>query len=158
MIHAIYPGSFDPLHLGHLNIIERASTLSDTLTVAVMYNPLKDKRLFALEERLAMLQESCARLGNVKAKQFQGLLVDFAHQENANYIVKGLRNAQDFAYEAEMAQLNRRISTGVETMFLLSEPEYSFLSSTRIKELASLGVDIRDFVPTASAEALAAKV
>lgn len=157
MIHALYPGSFDPLHNGHLDIIERASALFDTLTVAVLHNPLKPTHLFTLEERLNIIHASTKHLSNVNTDSFQGLLVDYAHQKNAHLLIKSLRNTSDFEYEQQMAQLNKRIQQTIDSVFLMSNPQWSYVSSTRVRELASLGVDVQAFVPQASAVALAAK-
>ncbi|MCR4784877.1 MAG: pantetheine-phosphate adenylyltransferase [bacterium] len=146
MHRAIYPGSFDPLTNGHLDIIVRAATIVDELIVAVVHNPNKHP-LFTLEEREAMLGESLAGLNNVKTAHFSGLLVDFVKEMDASIIVRGLRAVSDFEIEFQMALVNKKLAPGVETMFLMTTAEHAFLSSSSIKEIASLGGDISDFVP-----------
>jgi pantetheine-phosphate adenylyltransferase len=156
MIHAIFPGSFDPLHNGHLDIIQRASTLFDQVTVAVLNNSFKSSKLFTTEERLTIIAEATQNLANVKALAFEGLLVDFVRHQNAQIILKSLRSAGDFDYELHMAQMNHHLYP-IETVFMTTHPNWSFLSSSRLKEVAGLGSDISQLVPEASLQALRRK-
>lgn len=142
---AVYPGSFDPITYGHLDIIERAADLFDKVIVAVSVNSSK-KPLFTIEERVEMIAAECRHIKNVEVKHFNGLLVDFAVQNNARSIVRGLRAVSDFEYEFQMALTNRKLNAQLETIFLVSQPKYSFLSSSIVKEIASLGGDISGFV------------
>lgn len=155
-VHAVCPGSFDPVTHGHLDVIQRASTTFDRVTVACMRNVSKRAGLFDLDDRLAMLQEVTADLPNVELAVFKGLLVEFAADNGADVIVKGLRAVSDFEYELQMAQMNRSIGK-IETMFLSANPEHSFLSSSLVKEVARFGGDVSDFVPSVVAKRLADK-
>ncbi len=146
MVRAIYPGSFDPVTLGHLDIIERASKIYDELIVGVLGNNTKSP-LFSSEERVNMLKEVTKHLPNVKVMAYSGLLVEAAREHNINVIVRGLRAITDFEYELQMAQANRTLNKDVDTMFLTTSVEYSFLSSTTVKEIAHFGGDISKFVP-----------
>ncbi len=146
MATAICPGSFDPVTNGHLDIIERTSRHFDTVVVAVIRNPQKSASLFTLEERQEMLHEVTAHLDNVKIEFFKGLLVDFASQHGAAAIVKGLRAVSDFDYELQMAQMNQRLS-GIDTFFISTSPQHSFLSSSLVKEVARFGGDVSSMVP-----------
>ena len=146
MAKAIYPGSFDPVTLGHLDIIERAAKLYDTLVVGVLDNNSKSP-LFSAEERVNMLREVTKHLDNVKVISYSGLLVDAARENNINVIVRGLRAITDFEYELQMAQTNRILNKEVDTMFLTASVEYSYLSSSTVKEVAYFGGDISKFVP-----------
>ncbi|GAA0418302.1 phosphopantetheine adenylyltransferase [Acrocarpospora corrugata] len=141
----VCPGSFDPVTNGHLDIIGRTSRLYDEVVVAVLIN-IEKKSLFTVEERIDMLQAVTKEYGNVRVEKFHGLLVDFAKQQSIPTIVKGLRAVSDFDYELQMAQLNYRMS-GVETLFMSTNPEYSFLSSSRLKEIARYGGDVSGLVP-----------
>ncbi|AJT41237.1 pantetheine-phosphate adenylyltransferase [Psychromicrobium lacuslunae] len=146
MRRVVCPGSFDPLHNGHLEVIARAASLFDEVIVAVSTNYSK-KYLFSLEQRLEMAQESLAALrGIVIEPMGQGLLAEYCHQRGASAIVKGLRSSSDFDYEVPMATMNRQLS-GVETVFLAAESRYLHLSSTMIKEVSGLGGDVSDYVP-----------
>lgn len=142
---AIYPGSFDPVTRGHIDIIERASKMADELIVGVLNNTSK-RGLFTVEERVDMLIKATEHVPNVKIKAFDGLLVDFAKKSNANIIVRGLRAITDFDYELQMAQTNRALFDGADTIFIPTSIEYSFLSSTTVKEIASFGGDVSKFV------------
>ena len=146
MLRAIYPGSFDPVTLGHVDIIERAARISDELIVGVLQNKAKSP-LFSVEERVTMLCEVTKHLKNVKFVPFEGLLIDFAKQMDAKVIVRGLRAITDFEYELQMSQTNRKLNSDVETLFLTTSLDYSYLSSTTVKEVASFGGDITQFVP-----------
>jgi pantetheine-phosphate adenylyltransferase len=141
----VCPGSFDPVTNGHLDIIGRTSRLYDELVVAVLIN-VEKKSLFTVDERIEMLTTVTKEYGNVRVEKFHGLLVDFCKQQGIPVIVKGLRAISDFDYELQMAQLNYRMS-GVETLFMSTNPEYSFLSSSRLKEIARYGGDVSGLVP-----------
>ena len=144
---ALYTGSFDPLTNGHYNIIERAAKLYDELTVGIIVNPSK-KSMFTLEERELMIRETLKGLPNVKVGNFSGLLADYVKDNDFNVVVRGLRAAMDFEYEIQMAQMNDRLfNEKVETVFLMTEPEYSFISSSMMKEVHSLGGSIEGLVP-----------
>jgi len=150
MTTAVCPGSFDPVTLGHLDVIGRAAAVVEHLVVAVGRNSGK-RSLFSVAERVEMLVEVCAPYANVTVEEFDGLLVDFCTTRGATVICKGLRGASDTDYEVQMAQLNRRLS-GVDTVFLPTAPELSFVSSTRVRELAAFGGDLADLVaPTVAA-------
>jgi pantetheine-phosphate adenylyltransferase len=157
MIHAVYPGSFDPLHNGHLDIIRRASSIYDHLTVAVTYNPLKQDKTFTVAERRAIIERATEGMANVSVDQFQGLLAVYMDSIEARVIVKGLRAISDFEVELEMAHLNRQLNRNIETTFIMTAARWSFVSSSRIKEIAGLGADVSKLVPKASLEALAEK-
>jgi pantetheine-phosphate adenylyltransferase len=143
---AVYPGSFDPLTNGHLDLIERGSQLVDELIVAVLNNTNK-QALFSVPDRLEMIRETCSRFGNVKAETFDGLLVDYAAQCGANVILRGIRAISDYETELQMALLNRRMRPQIETVFLMAREEFSFISSRMIKEIIKLGGDVAQFVP-----------
>jgi pantetheine-phosphate adenylyltransferase len=143
---ALCPGSFDPVTLGHIDIIERSARHFDHVIVAVIRNPQKSQSLFSLEEREEMLREATAHLDNISIEYFKGLLVDFARDHGANAIVKGLRAVSDFDYELQMAQMNQRLS-GIDTFFLSTSPQYSFLSSSLVREVARFGGDVSSMVP-----------
>jgi pantetheine-phosphate adenylyltransferase len=142
---ALCPGMFDPVTNGHLDIVERASRLFDVVVVAVVENPAKEP-LFAPEERVTMLKEAIAGWQNVEVESFSGLLVDYAARRGAKIIVKGLRAVSDFDYELQMAQMNHRLA-GVETCFVPTSPNWSYLSSSLVKEIAGYGADVRGLVP-----------
>ena len=148
MLKGIYPGSFDPVTLGHLDIIRRSSRLVDELIVGVLYNKAK-MPLFSVEERVRMLEETTKDLPNVKVVPFEGLLVEFARKMEARMVVRGLRAVTDFEYELQMAQTNHKLEPAVETVFLTTSLEHSYLSSTIVKEVAAFGGDISQFVPEA---------
>lgn len=144
---ALYTGSFDPLTNGHLNIIERASKLYDELTIGIIVNPSK-KCAFSLEERKRMIKDTLKHLENVRVDCFSGLLADYVNSNGFNVVVRGLRAAMDFEYEIQMAQMNARLfDETVETVFLMTDPQYSFISSSMIKEVHSLGGSIQGLVP-----------
>jgi len=153
---ALCPGTFDPVTNGHLDVIERAGQHFDAVVVAVLENPAKEP-LFSVEERVAMLREATAGLANVEIDSFSGLLVEFAKRRGSRTIVKGLRAVTDFEYEIQMAQMNQRL-TGVETFFMTTAPNWSYLSSSLIKEVARYGGDVSGLVPKAVADRMAAKL
>ena len=146
MATALVPGSFDPVTYGHIDVIERVARFFDRVIVAVIRNPQKAASLFSLEEREAMLAEVTDHLGNVHIEYFAGLLVDFARMHGADTIVKGLRAVTDFDYELQMAQMNQSLS-GIDTFFLATSPQYSFLSSSLVREVARFGGDVSSLVP-----------
>ena len=143
---AIYPGSFDPVTLGHLDIIRRASIMFDRLIVAVMHNQNK-KPAFSAEERVEFLKRTTADLPNVEVESFDGLLADYAKQKNACAIVKGLRAVSDFEYEFQRALLLKKIDNDLETVFIMTNAKYSFVSSSGVRELATFGGQLKDLVP-----------
>ncbi len=156
MAVAVYPGSFDPVTFGHLDIIGRASAIFDRVYVAVLRNPAKTP-LFSVDERLAMLKEACQDLANVRCEAFSGLVVDFARSKGARVIVRGLRALSDFEYEFVMAAMNRHLNTEVETVFIMTSSEYAFVSSSLIKEVAQFGGDVTRWVPPGVARRLAGR-
>ena len=152
MRRCVCPGSFDPVTNGHLDVIARAAALFDQVVVGVLVNQTKSG-LFGTDERMAMLREVTADVGNVVVESFHGLLVDFCRAHDIPAIVKGLRVVGDFEYELQMAQMNHRLS-GVETLFVATNPDYSFLSSSLVKEVAAYGGDVSGLVPASVADRL----
>jgi pantetheine-phosphate adenylyltransferase len=153
---AVCPGSFDPVTNGHIDIISRASALFDEVTVAVLINKSK-KSLFTVDERIDMLTAVCSDFGNVKIDAFHGLLVDFCRERDIHAIVKGLRAVSDFDYELQMAQMNSSLAE-VETVFVPTSPEYSFLASSLVKEVATYGGDVSSLLPPLVLERLTARL
>lgn len=147
MAAALCPGSFDPVTNGHLDVFVRAAAQFDEVIITVMVNP-KKQGMFTVDERMELLRESVAQLPNVRVASWQGLLVDFAKQEGVGAIVKGLRDAGDFGYELQMAQMNHKLA-GVDTFFIATNPSLSFLSSSLVKEVATYGGDVSDMLPPA---------
>ena len=143
---AVYPGSFDPVTYGHLDIIERAAAIFDELTVSVLNNKAKTA-LFSVEERVKILKEATKHLPNVKVDCFSGLLIDYAKQNDIHVSVRGLRAVTDFEYELQIAQTNHKLNSDVDTVFLTTSVEYSYVSSSIVREIASYGGDISQFVP-----------
>jgi pantetheine-phosphate adenylyltransferase len=156
MRRAIYPGSFDPVTNGHLDIIERARKLFDEVIVAVAHNDEKQP-LLSLKERLDLLRETAGKIDNVRIAQFKGLLVEFARAEKAGAVIRGLRAVSDFEFEFQMALMNRKLDAEVETIFLMPKEEYTYLSSRIVREIARLGGDVSGFVPPAVANTLSKK-
>ncbi len=146
MKRAVYPGSFDPVTLGHLDVIKRSSGLVDELIVGVLNNSAKTP-LFSVEERVKLLMDVTKDIGNVRIQAFSGLSVNFAKEMGADFIVRGLRAITDFEYELQMAQTNRIMNPNIDTIFLTTSLQYAYLSSTTVKEVASYGGDISKFVP-----------
>ena len=146
MLRAIYPGSFDPVTNGHLDVIRRSSKMVDELIVGVLNNNAK-MPLFSVEERVRMLKEVTKDIPNVRIYPFDGLLIDFAAKMEAGVVIRGLRAITDFEYELQMAQTNHKLASDVETVFLTTNLQYSYLSSTTVKEVAAFGGDISQFVP-----------
>ena len=157
MRRAIYPGSFDPVTNGHLDVIERARKLFDEVVVAVAHNDQKQP-YFTLKERLAFLAQVTASLKGVKVLPLDGLLVEFAVQQNAHAVVRGLRAVSDFEFEFQMALMNRKLEATVETIFLMPKEEYTYLSSRIVKEVARLGGDVAQFVPACVVQGFARKL
>jgi pantetheine-phosphate adenylyltransferase len=156
---AVCPGSYDPVTNGHLDVIGRAARVFDTVVVGVVNQPVrKAKTLFTAEERKQFLEDATADLENVKVEVFANLLVEFAKEQGARAVVKGLRAISDFEYEFEMNQLNRKLAPDVESMYIFASANYSFLSSTGVKEMATFGGDVSDLVPEPVARALAERL
>ncbi|HYX79265.1 MAG TPA: pantetheine-phosphate adenylyltransferase [Actinomycetota bacterium] len=153
---ALCPGTFDPVTNGHLDIIERAARRFDALVVGVLDNPTKEP-MFSSEERVQMLKEVTESLANVEVDSFAGLLVDHARRKDADLVVKGLRAVSDFEYEIQMAQMNHQLA-GVETVFMTTDPRWSFLSSSLVKEVARFGGDVSELVPAVVAARLAERL
>lgn len=151
MKKAIYPGSFDPVTLGHFDIIERSSQIVDTLIIGVLKNNLKTP-LFSVEERVNMLKKVTECLPNVEVQSFDGLLIDFVRQNHANFVIRGLRAITDFEYELQLSQMNRVIAPEIDTLFLTTNLKYAYLSSSAVKEVALFGGDIDPFLHPAVAD------
>jgi pantetheine-phosphate adenylyltransferase len=156
MKRAIYPGSFDPVTNGHLDVVERAGKLFDEVIVAVAQNDEKQP-LFSLTERLDLLKQTVGKIDNVRIAKFDGLLVEFARNEKATAVIRGLRAVSDFEFEFQMALMNRKLEAAVETIFLMPKEEYTYLSSRLVKEIARLGGDVSKFIPAIVAKSLTAK-
>jgi pantetheine-phosphate adenylyltransferase len=155
----VCPGSYDPVTNGHLDIITRTATVFDKVVVGVVNNPVrKEKTLFNAQERRDFIREATADIPNVEVQIFATLLVEFARENDAGAIVKGLRAISDFEYEFEMAQLNRKLDAGIESIYVIASPHYSFLSSTGVKEMATFGGDVSDLVPPSVATALSERL
>jgi pantetheine-phosphate adenylyltransferase len=146
-IKAVYPGTFDPVTNGHLDLIERGSALFDEITVAILKLPEKET-LFAINERVEMVEEAVKKFGNVRVESFQKLLVDYVESIGAKVIVRGLRAVSDFEYELQMAMMNRRLKGSIETIFMMPNEAYSYLSSKLVKEVAQLGGQLTGLVPS----------
>lgn len=157
MLRAIYPGSFDPVTYGHIDIMRRSCKIVDELIVGVLSNKEKIP-LFSVEERVKMLKEVTKDLDNIRIVPFDGLLVEFASRMNAGLVIRGLRAITDFEYELQMSQTNQKLDPNIETMFLTTSIEYSYLSSTTVREIAAFGGDLTQFVPEAVALELEKKM
>jgi pantetheine-phosphate adenylyltransferase len=154
---AIYPGTFDPVTYGHIDLIKRAQKIFSEVIVAVAHNPAKNP-LFSAKERVAMLKEATKGLEGVEILEFNGLVVDYAHKNKAKVLIRGLRMLSDFEYEFQMALTNRKLSEDIETIFLMPHESYSYLSSKLLKETAALGADLSSFVPDFVEKALKNKL
>ena len=154
---AICPGSFDPITYGHLDIIQRGAKVFDEVFVGVLHNSAK-KSLFTLEERVNLIEEATAHIPNVKVECFQGLTVDYAKSKNACAMIRGLRAVTDFEYEMQITSMNRVLDDGIETFFIMTNNQYSFLSSSIVKEVAKYGGNISELVPKSVQEALLRKM
>ncbi|KYH35902.1 phosphopantetheine adenylyltransferase [Clostridium tepidiprofundi DSM 19306] len=157
MKKAVYPGSFDPITNGHLDIIERASKLFDELTVAVLVNPDK-KGMFDIDERVELIKKVIAQYDNVNVVSFNGLLIDFMNKNDIDVIVKGLRAVSDFEYELQMALMNNKLDATKETVFMMTSAKYSFLSSSAVKQVAKFGGCIEGLVPDELVELISKRV
>lgn len=144
---AICPGSFDPITLGHLNIIRRSAQIFDKVIVCIMFNSTKTRPMFSIEERVEMVRKVVAKYPNVEVDTFDGLLAEYARKFDGAVIVKGMRAASDFEYEFQMNLINKKINPSLETMFLTASEKYTFLSSSVVREMASYGADLTGFVP-----------
>ncbi len=147
MRRAVCPGSFDPVTKGHIDIFERASAMFDELIVSVFYNPGKDKAMFSMDERVEMLKIATSHIPNIRVTSFSGLLNEFCVQEKAPFIVRGLRAFTDFEYEFQRALLIKKIDNNLETVFIMTNSRYSFVSSSGVRELATFGAKLTDLVP-----------
>ncbi len=152
---AIYPGSFDPPTNGHLDIVERSARLFDKVVIGVGRN-LTKKTVFDADERVALMKEACKRWPNVEVRSFDGLQVEFAKQSGATFIIRGIRALSDFEFEFEMGNMNRRLSPDIEMVYLMTAPEYLFISASRVKELVAFGASVDSLVPANVAKALKA--
>lgn len=146
MAICVYPGSFDPVTVGHLDLIERASSLFDQVVVAVLHNPAKNG-CFTVEERISLLRKACGHLPNVAFDRFDGLLVDYMHARGARVVLRGVRGSKDFDSEMVMAQLNHQLAPDVETLFMAAQPAHAHISSSAVREIAMFGGDFSPFVP-----------
>jgi pantetheine-phosphate adenylyltransferase len=153
---AIYPGSFDPITNGHLDVIQRAAKLFDEVVVAVAFNEQKHS-LFKADERVALIRETTTGISNIRVSRFDGLLVDFARSQGASAVVRGLRAVSDFEFEFQMALMNRKLEPGIETIFMMPAEKYTYLSSRIVKEIGRLGGNVDAFVPELVAAALRQK-
>jgi pantetheine-phosphate adenylyltransferase len=151
MITAIYPGTYDPVTNGHVDVIERAAAIFDRLVVGVVSDPRHKQTMFALDERVGFLRDATAGIGNVEVEVFKELVVDFAKRWDAKVIVKGLRVISDFEWEFQMNQLNRTLAPDIETVYVMASPSVSFVSSSGVKEIASFGGKVEELVPEAVA-------
>ncbi len=156
-VKALYPGTFDPPTNGHLDLIQRGAKLFDHLTIAILVNPVKNP-LFTVEERVEMLKEATAGIGNVSVATFDGLMVDFARRQGASAVLRGIRAISDYEHEFQMALMNRRLAPEIETVFLQPAGRYSFVSSRMVKEVFSFGGDISGLVPPNVLERLRARI
>ncbi|NMB10464.1 MAG: pantetheine-phosphate adenylyltransferase [Tissierellia bacterium] len=156
-MRVIYPGSFDPITKGHLDIIKRIAPKSEKVYVAILNNSTKNY-LFSLEERLELIRKSCEDIENIEVVYFDGLLVDFAKKLNCSIIIRGLRAVSDYEMEMQMALVNRSMYKDLETLFMVADGNYSYLSSSIVKEVASYGGDIEQYVPKCVAESLMKKL
>lgn len=157
MLRAIYPGSFDPVTFGHIDIIRRSAAITDELIVGVLQNKAKTP-LFSVKERVKMLGEVTKEIKNVKIVPFEGLLIDFAKEMEAKVIVRGLRAVTDFEYELQMAQTNHKLNSEIETLFMTTSLDYSYLSSSVVREIAAFDGDISQFVPEQVMEQVTKKI
>ena len=154
---AVCPGSFDPITYGHLDIIQRGAKIFDEVYVGVLQNSAK-KSLFTVEERVQIIEEATAHIPNVKVDSFQGLLVDYAKERNANAVLRGLRAVSDFEYEMQIASMNRLLDDQIDTFFIMTSNQYSFLSSSIVKEVAKYGRDVSELVPECVQKRLSVKM
>lgn len=144
---AVYPGSFDPITMGHLDIIERAAKMYDRLIVGVLENPEKKNALFSIEERVELISKSVTHIKNIEVEAFNGLTISYLKKKNAKIIVRGLRAVSDFEFEFQMASINHKLDSTIETVFMMTNSKYSFLSSSSVKQVAMYGGCIKELVP-----------
>lgn len=156
MIHAVYPGSFDPITFGHIDIIQRGSKIFDKVTVAVLINPNKDS-LFTVQERIVLINEVIKDMDNVEVDSFNGLLIDYMIENKGNTIIKGLRAISDFEYELQMASINKKLADNIETFFMMTNNKYSYLSSSIVKEVGRYNGSVSELVPPVVEKALKKK-
>lgn len=154
---AIYPGSFDPVTKGHLDVLKRAASIFDKVVIAVLVNSEK-KSFLPIEDRIKLIQESCKELENVEVDSFDGLTIDYARKKGANILIRGLRAVSDFEYEMQLSQTNSALAADINTVFLITKPKYNFISSSTVKEIAQMKGDISKFVPLPVAEYLKRKI
>lgn len=154
---AIYPGSFDPITKGHLDVLKRASSIFDKIIVAVLINSSK-KSFLPIEDRIKLIKESCEGLENIEVDSFDGLTIDYARKKNSNVLIRGLRAVSDFEYEMQLSQTNSALAPDISTVFLITKPKYNFISSSTIKEIAKMKGDISKFVPPPVTEYLKEKI
>lgn len=154
---AIYPGSFDPITKGHLDVLKRAAGIFDKVIIAVLVNSAK-KSFLPIEDRLELIRRSCADLENVEVDSFDGLTIDYARQKGANILIRGLRAVSDFEYEMQLSQTNSALAPNINTVFLITKPKYNFISSSSVKEIAQMKGDVSQFVPPPVAEYLKEKI
>lgn len=154
---AIYPGSFDPITKGHLDVLKRAAGIFDKVIIAVLVNNSK-KSFLPIEDRIRLIRESCQEIDNVEVDSFDGLTIDYAKKKGANVLIRGLRAVSDFEYEMQLSQTNHALDPNINTVFLITKPKYNFISSSTIKEIASMDGDISRFVPQPVAEYFKEKI
>ncbi len=154
---AIYPGTFDPITCGHIDILKKAKNIFDKVILAVAENTAKSNSLFDLDERVFLCKESTKDISNVEVKKFNGLVVDFAKKENATIMIRGLRAVSDFEYELSLALMNKKLNGAIDTMFFVPDAKYLYLSSTIVKQVVKLGGDIHDLIPPIVEKALKEK-
>ena len=154
---AIYPGTFDPITCGHIDILKKATNIFDKVILAVAQSTAKQNPMFSLEERVYLCKESVKNLKRVEVKEFNGLVVDFAKKENANFMIRGLRAVSDFEYELSLALMNKKLNNDIETMFFVPDGKYLYLSSTIVKQVVKLGGNITDLIPPIVEKALKEK-
>ena len=157
MKKAVYPGSFDPITNGHLDIIQRAAQVFDEIKVVVMINPEK-QGLFNIEEKVQMIENAIGNLENVEIECFGGLLINYMKEKDINVIVKGLRGVSDFDYEIQMAHMNNKLDSSIETVFMMTSPQYSYISSSAVKQVAKFGGSLKGLVPEEVAEKLVSRM
>jgi len=150
----VFPGSFDPITIGHLDLIERAAKLFDEVVVAVLHNPAKEGR-FPIQKRLELLEKACSHVPNVRIDHFEGLLVDYMRAHGAKVVLRGLRGVKDFESECQMAQLNHQMEPDVETLFLTTHPAHTHISSSAVREIGMFGGDVSPYVPVSIAQEVA---
>ncbi len=150
----VFPGSFDPITIGHLDLIERAAKLYDEVVVAVLHNPAKTGS-FPIEKRLELLKKACSHMSNVRFDHFEGLLVDYMQTHGYHVVIRGLRGTRDFESECQMAQLNHQMAPGVDTLFLMTNPAHAYISSSNVREIGMFGGDVSPYVPRTIAQDVA---